>query len=216
LIIKLCGFTDPEQAADAARLGATHVGLVLWAGSKRAVTDEGAARRIVQAIQAAGAEAVAVVVDHPDLLGLIARIGADRVQLHGDEPLTVAADLRGAGIPFWRAVRLGRGSAEQREAEVAAWIAAGADACVLDAFVPGEPGGTGAQVDLALAGRIAQRHTAVLAGGLTPDNVGAAIKAARPGGVDVASGIERAPGDKDTQRMRRFVQAARDAAAETA
>lgn len=214
-VIKLCGFTDPTQAADAVHAGATHLGAVLWAGSKRAV-DEARMAEVFGAAHAAGAVVcVAVVVDHPAPATLRA-LGADLVQLHGDESPAVGAALRAAGVPFWRALRVPPSATVESAlaavlAEAARWPHA--DAFVLDAHVPGLPGGTGKRVDLALAAAVAARHRVVLAGGLGPASVAAAIAAVAPLGVDVASGIERSPGDKDPSRVTDFVAHARDALA---
>lgn len=209
MILKLCGFTIAEQAATAARLGATHVGIVLWPRSKRAASIEQTSA-VAAAAREHGAEPVAVVVDHAgdELLALPA-LGVERIQLHGEHTLEDAALLQQAGVPFWRALRVGSSGVDR--ALAASWRAAGADAIVLDAYVPGAPGGTGARVDLSTAAAFAADGPTVLAGGLTPANVASAIAAARPSGVDVASGIERAPGDKDEDAMRRFVEQARAA-----
>lgn len=214
-MIKLCGFTDPEQAATAVRAGATHLGVVVWAGSKRAVSEPEAAE-IFRAAHAAGdVTCVAVVVDHPEPTAL-RDVGADLVQLHGDEPPAVGAALAAMNVPFWRALRVPPSATVESAlaavfAEATRWPHA--DAFLLDAHVPGVAGGTGKRVDLALAAAVAAKHRVVLAGGLTPDNVAAAIETVRPLGVDVASGIERAPGDKDPARVRDFVAHARDALA---
>ncbi len=102
------------------------------------------------------------------------------------------------------------GSADPRP-----WLEAGAELVLIDALVADAPGGTGVRADAEVAARLAERHPVVLAGGLSPLNVAAAVRAVRPLGVDVASGIERAPGDKDVRLMRRFVREARAALLET-
>ncbi len=210
MILKLCGFTIASQAAKAARLGASHVGLVLWPGSKRAV-DPASAATIAAAVADEAAVPVGVVVDQrgPDLVGLARQTGVGVLQLHGEHDLGDAAVLREAGIPFWRALRIGRPGVDLETA--ARWRDAGAAAIVLDAYVPGLPGGTGAPVDVEQAAAFARQGPTVLAGGLTPDGVAAAVRAVRPVGVDVASGIERAPGDKDEAAMASFVSQARAA-----
>lgn len=209
-ILKLCGFTIAAQAAAAARLGATHVGIVLWPRSKRAATAD-QARAIVAATRTLRPETVGVVVDErgADLLALVESIGLDRLQLHGDHTLDDAALLTRAGVPFWRALRVGADGVDLALAR--RWRAAGADAVLLDAYVPGLPGGTGAHVATDRAREFADAGPTVLAGGLTPANVAERIRAVRPRGVDVASGIERAPGDKDEAALARFVDEARAA-----
>lgn len=202
MIVKVCGFRDPDEARHAAALGATHVGAVLWPDSKRAASED-EARAVFAAARSEGAVGVAVVVDDPDPAALAARVDADVVQLHGAETLQTAAALRAAGVPFWRALR---GSWDA----AALWTTAGAEQILLDAFVPGVPGGTGARVDDALLG--AAPLPFVLAGGLTPANVAAAV-ALSPSirGVDVASGVEAAPGRKDPALVASFLTAARAA-----
>jgi phosphoribosylanthranilate isomerase len=210
MILKLCGFTIASQAANAARLGASHVGIVLWPGSKRAV-DPVLATMIAAAVADTDAVPVGVVVDRRGgaLVDLARAHGIGLVQLHGDHDMDDAAVLREAGIPFWRALRVGQPGVDL--ATAARWRDAGAAAIVLDAYVPGLPGGTGARVDVEQAAAFARQGPTVLAGGLTPDTVAAAVRAVRPAGVDVASGIERSPGDKDGAAMARFVEQARAA-----
>ena len=209
MILKLCGFTRPDEASAAALLGATHIGVVLWAGSKRGVVDEVQAAEVFAAAKQGGAQPVAVLVNTSDPVAIALRIGAERVQLHGDEAPRVAAQLREAGLAVWRALRVGTQGIPNEVID--AWTAAGVDGFVLDALVAGVPGGTGARVDEEFAARFATGHPTVLAGGLKPGNVAAAIRAVRPDGVDVASGIETAPGLKDPRLMQQFLTAARAA-----
>lgn len=214
MILKLCGFASASQAANAARLGASHVGIVLWAGSARGV-DPADAGPIVAAAADGGAVPVGVIVDIAgDALVDIARsLGLGVVQLHGDHTLADAAALRAARIPFWRALRIGRPGVDL--ALAARWRAAGAAAILLDAYVPGVPGGTGASLNVEEAAAFVRQGATVLAGGLTPDSVGPTIRALRPAGVDVASGIETRPGHKDEDAMSRFVEQARAALQES-
>jgi phosphoribosylanthranilate isomerase len=210
MIVKLCGFTDPDQAAAGAAAGATHIGAVLWDGSRRGASEE-QARAVFAAARRGGADAVAVLVDAPDPADLAGRLGATIVQLHGEETLAVGRALAAAGVRYWRALRVSKeGSADPRP-----WLEAGAELVLIDALVADAPGGTGVRADAEVAARLAERHPVVLAGGLSPLNVAAAVRAVRPLGVDVASGIERAPGDKDVRLMRRFVREARAALLET-
>ena len=211
MIVKVCGLTSPEDARFAATSGATHVGVVHWAGSKRGVISEERVRVIFDAARQAGASPVLVLVDHPDPPGVAHRTGAGVIQLHGDEQPSDAIALV-QGLPVWRALRVTSGTpADSAASRARVWLAHGASAIVLDAHVPGMPGGTGVPVDLGLARAVADQHPVVLAGGLRPDNVRAAIHAVLPLGVDVASGTEAAPGVKDPERVRTFVDEARSA-----
>jgi phosphoribosylanthranilate isomerase len=127
------------------------------------------------------------------------------VQIHGDE---TAGEFRGAGLTVWRAVRLGGGTYRP---DPASWPA---ERYVVDAAVPGQYGGTGRPADWQAASALARRFPVMLAGGLTPRNVADAVRAVRPVGVDVASGVEIEPGRKDRRKVAAFIGAARQATSE--
>ena len=214
MIVKVCGLTSPEDARFAATAGATHVGVVHWGGSKRGVISEKRVRMIFDAARQAGASPVLVLVDHPDPAGVAQRTGAGVVQLHGNEQPSDASALAQA-LPVWRALRVTSGTpADYAVSRARVWLDHGASVIVLDAHVAGVPGGTGVPVDLGLAQAVADQHPVVLAGGLRPDNVRAAIHAVLPHGVDVASGTEATPGVKAPERVRTFIDEARSALAE--
>jgi phosphoribosylanthranilate isomerase len=122
------------------------------------------------------------------------RVGLTMVQLHGDEPAEYARAVR---RPVLRAVRAG-------DAESAKGWPDGTR-LLIDAIDPQARGGTGTRVDWDRAAILARGGEVVLAGGLTPDNVGEAIEKVRPWGVDVSSGVEQAPGVKDPEKVTRFV-----------
>jgi phosphoribosylanthranilate isomerase len=130
----------------------------------------------------------------------------DLAQLHGDEPVHVLEQLNGRGFKALRPT-------SEMEAEVDAewYVPYGPKAPVLliDAYRKDQYGGTGHVADWSSATKLAQEHPILLAGGLTPDNVAAAVKQVRPWGVDVASGVEVSPGKKDAGKMRLFVERAR-------
>ncbi|HEX4509524.1 MAG TPA: phosphoribosylanthranilate isomerase, partial [Burkholderiaceae bacterium] len=138
-----------------------------------------------------------------EVLAVADRLGLDRIQLHGDER---AADF--AAIPGARLVRAVRVSDRASFEGAAPWHASW---FLYDALVTGYGGG-GVVAPWALVDGHARRPF-LLAGGLTPENVASAIRATRPAGVDVASGVEHAPGRKDPLRVAAFIQAAREAAA---
>lgn len=198
-LIKICGITRLEDAELCASLGVERLGLNFWAGSVRRCTHE-AARAIVERF-GERLDIVAVTVDATeDELLAISRLGIRTAQLHGDEPDAAFASLPMAG---YKAVRL------RDEAAVERALSAPGEEVLVDAFVAGLPGGSGTSIDHALAARVVSRRRTWLAGGLTPENVAAAIAALRPVGVDVASGVELAPGIKDEARVRAFVNAVR-------
>lgn len=197
--VKICGVRTVAQALWAQECGADAVGLNLHAPSVRSVSVDQAA-----AIAAAVAiETVLVVVDRSaeQLAALVAAISPSSLQLHGAASPDVSAWL---GVPAYRAFR-GRPGVVQ---EITAW---GPDRFLLDAHVPGQEGGTGQRVDTDLARACAGLGSLILAGGLRPENVADAIERVRPWGVDVASGVERAPGEQDPDRVRAFIAAARSA-----
>jgi phosphoribosylanthranilate isomerase len=223
--VKVCGVTTPADAAMVAAAGADAVGLNFVAGSPRAVNV--AAAREVRASLPPGVLAVGVFAGMPaaEMLEVARAVGLDAIQLHGhldgEGPATDPPSrcLELIGLPVIRAVRLeadGLGAARR-------WIAAamaagrGPDMVIVDAGVAqtaagGVLGGTGHRVDWgALAREEPLPVPAALAGGLTPENVAAAIQATGTCGVDTASGVEDSPGRKNADLVGRFVAAARAA-----
>ncbi len=230
MLVKICGLSIAEHALAAAAAGADMLGLV-FAPSRRQVTPEQAAA-IVAAVRAAP-------VPQPQFVGLFvntapatinaiaAQVGLDRVQLSGDEPVAHAALI---ALPIIKAIRLDGSAGE------AGWLAldderrttndkvrpdplASASGAtvglpplvfLVDAHVPGSYGGTGVVADWDRAATLAARAPTLLAGGLTPANVAAAIAAVRPLGVDVSSGVEQG-GRKDPAKIGAFLDAARAA-----
>jgi phosphoribosylanthranilate isomerase len=212
--IKICGITSAADGSWAAESGADAVGLNFVPSSPRCVTTE-TARRIVQALPP-GVRKVGVFVNSApaEILQIASDVGLDTLQLHGDEP---PEDLRSlADWPLLRAFRIRRGDEPRVEDYLARCRAVGRlpDAVLVDAWQSGAYGGTGRLVDWGLARELGERLVdmpLILAGGLTPDNVADAIQVAQPAGVDTASGVESRPGQKDPERVRAFVVAARQA-----
>jgi phosphoribosylanthranilate isomerase len=201
--IKVCGITSPEDAEGCVALGVTLLGLNFVPSSPRCI-DLATAGRIHDAVRGR-AELWGVVADRDEaaLVALRRDARLDRLQLHGSEP----PELVRALAPYaFKALRVGAA------ADVAA--AGGYDGLLLvDAKVPGALGGTGRTVDFALVAPLARTRPILLAGGLTPGNVAAAVRAVEPWGVDVASGVERSPGLKDLDAVQAFVAGARLACA---
>ncbi len=205
--IKVCGFQQPEQAAAAIQLGADFAGIVLWSGSPRGVTDTGQARALRDYVRAAGGSSVGVFVDtgpgqirtHCESLALdVAQIQAPL----GEDAL---AGLVADGLRIWRVLEPG---ADGRSDAERSW-AAGAEAVLLDGRHPHLRGGTGQRADWTHAAELAAHGPLVLAGGLGPSNVAAAIEAASPWAVDASTALESSPGDKDLLAVRHFVHAVR-------
>lgn len=203
--IKFCGLTRPADASFAASLGAAYVGAI-FAGGPRLITSERAAELFAAAGGAARHVGVFGAGSAAEVAGAARAAKVDVVQLHGDPTAEYVASVRKeCELPVWAVVRVAAESAEARFAE----LDEVADAIVLDALVPGRLGGTGTPFDWRRASSWARpRHARlVVAGGLGPQNVGEAIRLLSPHVVDVSSGVESAPGIKDHQRMRAFVQA---------
>jgi phosphoribosylanthranilate isomerase len=206
--IKICGVTRADDAARAAGAGADFLGLNFWPPSKRYLAPDRAPAIAAAARAAGAAQLVGVFVNQPlDDIAAIARdVALDIVQLHGDEtPADVLAIAHATGRPVWKAIAVG---ASDDLHGLDAWSVA---AFLLDAPTAGR-GGAGKVFDWSHARDARGRYPArafVLAGGLGPDNVAAAITAVDPWAVDVASGVESAPGIKDPVKLAAFVAAAR-------
>jgi phosphoribosylanthranilate isomerase len=210
--IKICGVTQPDDAARVAAAGVDFIGLNFWPQSKRYLAPDRAPMVAAAAREASPAPGglllVGVFVNAPRaaILALARGVPLDVIQLHGDETADdVMAVAQASQLAVWKALA----AAAPRDIEgLEAWPV---DAILLDAPAPGR-GGAGKTFDWNLA-RDARRRPAtpklVLAGGLGPHNVTAAIATVEPWAVDVASGVEAAPGIKDPDKVAAFVAAVR-------
>ena len=202
--VKVCGVTSVADALMCVEAGVDAIGLNFWAGSVRRC-QEGAARAIAEAVSGRTL-LVGVFVDAPEaeIARLRDALGLGCVQLHGAEPPALVARF----LPHaYKALRV-------RDAGVLSEARSfPGEHVLLDAYVPGAPGGTGATFDWSLAAQLARERKVTLAGGLTPDNVADAVRAVQPYCVDTASGVEAGPGVKDAALVRAFVAGARGAAA---
>lgn len=206
--IKICGITRPDDAHYAAELGADFLGFIFVPGSPRYIDPKRAARIIAQVqwsggkgnrhdgrpIESQPLHCVGVFRDAS--LEEIRRVcqiaGNDHVQLTGNEPDDLVREL---GKPVLRAVPVG---------DTVPIVATSADWLLFDTHDAQKGGGTGRTFDWNLLARVSRSKPFFLAGGLTPDNVEDAIRAVRPDGVDVASGVESQPGVKDHNKLRKF------------
>ncbi len=198
--VKICGITSVEDAEMCVDAGADAIGLNFWPGSVR-VCDEGIAKQIAAAI-AGRALLVGVFVDASaeELARVQAAVGLGCLQLHGEEP----PDLVQRFLPHaYKALRVRDGSAIEAAQRFPG------EHILLDAYVAGLPGGTGATFDWSVAAVVAKGRKLTLAGGLTPDNVAEAVRVVSPYCVDTASGVETSPGIKSPTLVRAFIQAAR-------
>jgi phosphoribosylanthranilate isomerase len=199
--VKICGVTRVADALHAARAGADAIGLNFSMRSPRRVSVDQAAA--IAAALPAGVCKVGVFVDagREEIAAVAATVGLDALQFHGDEPPVLCTGWECKTI---KALRV-------RDATTLAAAGAWAvDFILADAYVAGQAGGTGQRVPLAWLGGVA-RERLILAGGLTPDTVADAVRAVRPAAVDVASGVEAAPGIKDPEKVTRFIAHARSA-----
>lgn len=212
--VKICGIKDLAAMDAALDAGADLVGLVFFPPSPRAVTMDLAMRLAARARGRALVTALVVDADDKLLAEIIEHAKPDLLQLHGAESKEHVAAIRTRfGRPVMKAIPV----AEAADLRVVPDYEAVADRILFDARPPKDasrPGGHGRAFDWALLARLARKKPIMLSGGLTPDNVAEAIRIVRPDAVDVSSGVERAPGEKDAEKIGDFVKNARNAAAE--
>lgn len=199
-LVKVCGVTTVADARMCVRHGVDAIGLNFWPDSPRFVEPR-AARAIARAI----GDTIAIVglfvdADVKRIRTLEADVGFGFIQLHGREPPEMVVEL---GPNAFKALRVGADGVDEEAARY------GGALLLLDALVEGEVGGTGRRFDWRLAAGLSSRRAVILAGGLTPDNVAEALATVRPRGVDVASGVESAKGQKDEAAVAAFVAEAR-------
>ncbi|MDR7543495.1 MAG: phosphoribosylanthranilate isomerase [Armatimonadota bacterium] len=206
--IKICGIQDEAAAHAAAQAGADAIGLVFAPGRRQ--VDLARARRIAASLPPFVTR-VGVVVNEPleHLRALVDGVRLDAVQLHGDESPGYCEAVAAMGITVIKAVPV------TGPLEVGALRALPVSAILLDAYRPGQRGGTGEPFDWRHGAPVARVMPTILSGGLTAENVGEGIAAVRPYGVDVSTGVET-DGRKDPGKIRAFVVAAREAAARLA
>jgi phosphoribosylanthranilate isomerase len=199
--VKICGVCRVEDARAAVAAGADFLGLNFHPQSPRCVTLA-RARAIADAVPGTALVGVFVDAARADVVRVVEALGLFAVQFHGAES---AAYCRGWPCATIKAIR-------PRPDEDAAALAAGyaTDYVLVDAYVPGTPGGTGVPLDPACAARL-PRERLFVAGGLRPDTVAAVVRALQPFAVDVASGVEAEPGRKDHAKIEAFIRCARAA-----
>ncbi len=201
--VKICGMTNLEDALAAVDAGADVLGFVFYEPSPRYIPIDTAAGIIQKLPPFVIKTGVFVNAPEDTVLRAARDCGLNLLQFHGDEPPDYCL---GFGLMSMKAFRI------QGPESLEALGNYPTDAWLLDACVPGKPGGSGKRFDWALAAQAQGLGRPVfLAGGLTPENVASAIQQARPYGVDVSSGVEAAPGRKDHGKIRAFIDAARSA-----
>lgn len=202
--VKICGITRLEDALLAIDLGAAALGFNFYPRSPRYISVRQAAR-ILEKLPPMVAR-IGVVVNwgsSRELRRLVHVLGLDGIQLHGDETIEMARALKPLVV-----VKGFRISENFKITSLKNYPAA---AILLDGFAAGKFGGTGQTFDWSIARKAARFHRIILSGGLTPNNVGEAIRQAKPFAVDVASGVEYSEGRKDPRKMKLFFQAVKEA-----
>jgi phosphoribosylanthranilate isomerase len=212
LIVKICGLSTPESLEAALDAGADMVGFVFFPPSPRNISFD-VARALGKRVQGR-AQKVALSVDAGDALldAVVESLQPDLLQLHGKEtPARLATLEKRYGLPVMKAIAV---EAKADLSAVTDYVAV-ADRLLFDARAPREatrPGGLGKPFDWRLLENLDPGVPFMLSGGLDAGNLGEALRITRAPGVDVSSGVERAPGEKDLDKIRAFVRAAREAA----
>ncbi|TAD74017.1 MAG: phosphoribosylanthranilate isomerase [Oscillatoriales cyanobacterium] len=213
MLVKICGLKDPDQAVAIAQLGAWAIGFICVPASPRYVNAT-EIRAVSDRLAAAGCAVERVGVfantDLDTIAHTVERGALTVVQLHGDESPEFCADLRTRlpGLELWKALRVRSAATLDRAAAYTTTV----DRLLLDAYRPEALGGTGHTLDWHGLQTWRSPLPWFLAGGLNPDNVGeamAALAANLPIGLDLSSGVERAPADKDLDRVDRILRAIR-------
>ena len=212
LIVKICGLSTAEALEVALDEGADMVGFVFFPPSPRHLGFEAA--RLLGGRVRGRAQKVALTVDADDASfdAIVASLRPDMLQLHGKETAARVTTLKQRfGLPAMKAVPIAR----KDDLALAADYIGVADRILFDARAPKEatrPGGLGKPFDWRLLENLALGVSFMLSGGLDAGNVGEALRVTKAPGVDVSSGVERAPGEKDPDKIRAFIRAARKAA----
>jgi phosphoribosylanthranilate isomerase len=205
--VKICGVTNLDDAELAVAAGAWAVGLVFHPASPRRCTSDAAA--VIGATLKRRCEVAGVFVNAPldEVVATAEGAGLTLLQLHGEEgPAYCAEARRRTGLPVIKAARV------RYSSSIRSLAAYKTDYHLLDAFVPGNVGGTGERFDWTLAAEHPGLPPVLVSGGITAENVHEAIETMRPFGIDVASGVEAVPGRKDRDRLIALFEAVREAA----
>ena len=204
--VKICGLTNLEDARVAVDAGADALGFIFFPGSPRYVTQASAARVIAQLPPFVSKVGVFVNETFEMIQEIARATGIDTLQLHGDETPELCEALARERFKVVKAFRV------KDQHSLGALKNFHASAFLLDSYVPGQLGGTGAKFNWDLAIQAAGLGTPIiLAGGLVPENIRDAVSKVAPYAVDVSSGVESAPGQKDHAKVRAFIAAARGA-----
>lgn len=199
-IIKICGIKTLPDALTAIEAGADYLGFNFYPKSVRFI-EKSTCAEIISVLKREHPQVklVGVFVNSSveEIKDILQTCNLDLAQLHGDETPEIFAQLAPHAFRAFRGIPESNAGYERDEAP----------ALLIDAAVKGVYGGSGVTADWTAAAELAKKYPLLLAGGLTPENVTDAVRQVRPWGVDVASGVESAPGEKDAEKMSAFVKA---------
>jgi phosphoribosylanthranilate isomerase len=212
--VKICGVTTPADARHAAEAGADAVGLNFYPKSPRFLTPAVAAAVVRELPPFTATVGVFVGMPLRQVCAVAFKFGLRGVQTYDDRPPD-DDPFPFAHVPAFRVADAEQLDAVRRYVDAAGAAGRPPAAVLIDSFVPGQLGGTGHVAPWHLLAGFDPGVPVILAGGLTPENVGEAVAAVRPWGVDVASGVESEPGRKDPDKVTRFIRAVRGAAGDS-
>jgi phosphoribosylanthranilate isomerase len=209
MYVKICGITKPDQAVAIAEKGVNALGFICVPSTPRYVDAEQIV--LITDRLPANVDRVGVFMDAsvPEILQIVQRSGLNCVQLHGSESPQFCEALKAAmpTIELIKALRIRTPESLERSREYYGWV----DTILLDAYDPKLAGGTGKTIDWEILENFHPSCSWWLAGGLSPDNVAIALERLHPDGIDVSSGVETAPGNKDITRVRELISVVRQA-----
>ncbi|MBW4504000.1 MAG: phosphoribosylanthranilate isomerase [Scytonema hyalinum WJT4-NPBG1] len=202
--IKICGITQPQQGKAIASLGATALGFICVPASPRYVKVDqirAVVEQLPEKIDKIGVFANSTALE---ITQTVVNSGLTGVQLHGDESSEFCQQLRQLlpSVEILKALRI----RSVEDIDKAATYTATADTLLLDAYDPQQLGGTGTTLDWVMLQQFSPSCPWFLAGGLTPDNIVEALTQVNPSGIDLSSGVERAPGDKDLDKVAKLFE----------
>ncbi len=197
--VKICGITQPSQGKTIASLGATALGFICVPSSPRYVTSNQIQAVIEQLPQQIDKIGVFANSTTEEITNTVAETGLTGVQLHGDESISFCEQLRESltNVEIIKALRIKTADDFQKANTYAKYV----DTLLLDAYDPQQLGGTGKTLNWDMLGKFSPDCPWFLAGGLTPQNVLEALNQVKPNGIDLSSGVETAPGDKDLVKV---------------
>ncbi|RJQ48364.1 MAG: phosphoribosylanthranilate isomerase [Desulfobacteraceae bacterium] len=203
--IKICGLTDPHQASACAGLGVDAIGFIFYPKSPRFITT-GKAYEIAAALPRR-VKAIGVFVNavFDQIMETVERCGLGAVQLHGQESPELVEQLSRRNLPVIKALFIGG------TPEISAAPEYNAAAFLVECAGGALPGGNAMKWDWESARPLGKIYPLVIAGGLSPDNIGRAVESALPDAVDVSSGVESSPGRKDLEKVKSLIEAVKRA-----